>query len=168
MTDQTTDVATGPYGTARRIPPANYRDSAPAGVDGWIITAPHAPLWSQYMLDVISLADFRGIPQATKRFPDATHELHVVALDPDRGPYDATTVGPPGSLPFLTPVNIAEQIITTDDQARRLAQLCAKAVVDGVLTPETADAPDRIRTQWRTSIRQTLDHARDPHHGHAN
>lgn len=169
MTDQTTDVATGPYGTARRIPPANYRDSKPAGIDGWIITAPHAhPLWSQYALAVVSLAEIPGQPDAHRHYPEATHELHVLALNPEHGPYDAARIGPPGTIHYLTPVNIAEQITATDDQARRLAELCARAVVDGVLTPETGDAPDRIRAAWRSSIHQTLNHDRDPHHGHAN
>jgi hypothetical protein len=163
MTEQLPDVATGPYGTARRIPPANYRAHKPAGVDGWIITAPYwHPFWSQYMLAVVSLADIPGQPDAVRHYPDATHELHVVALNPDHGPYDAALIGPPGTIHFLTPVNVVEQITTTHDQARRLTELCARAVVDGLLTPETGDAPDRIRAAWRTAIHQTLDH------GHAN
>lgn len=165
-TTETPDVLTGPYGTAHRIPPANYRDSAPAAVDAWIITAPDRhPLWSQYLLDVLSLADFPGIPPARKHSTDATHELIVVALDPDHGPYNAATAGQPGSLPFLTPVNISEQVTATDEQARRLTQLCARAIVDGHLNPETGDAPDRTRAAWSDAIHQTLEHQHGPTHG---
>ncbi|MFF8034895.1 hypothetical protein [Streptomyces sp. NPDC016626] len=156
MTEQALDVTTGPFGTARRVPSTNYHDSKPAGVDAWIITAPHAhPLWSQYMLAVVSLAGIPGLPDPVRHYPDATHELHVVALNPDHGPYDAARIGPPGTIHFLTPVNVAEQVTTTDDQARALAARCAQAVVDGLLNPETADAPDRIRAAWHTYIHHT-------------
>ncbi|HKX69899.1 MAG TPA: hypothetical protein VJM75_01670 [Acidimicrobiales bacterium] len=160
MTHDTPDELTGPYGTARRIPRDKYRDTHPAGLDGWIITAPiWHPLWSQYNLGVVTLADIPDIPPAKLQRPGVTHELTVVALNPEHGPYDARNLT--GALAFLLPVNIAEQITTTDDQARNLAALCARAVVDGVLCPETGDAPDHIRALWRSAIHQTLDH---PHH----
>lgn len=165
----TPDELTGPYGTARRIPPANYQATSPATLDGWIITAPiWHPLWSQYMLAVITLAEVPGVRPAHKQRENVTHELMVMTLNPDHGPYDAAQVGEQGSLHYLTPGNVAEQFTATDDQARELAELTARAVVDGRLCPETADAPARIRAAWRRSIHQTIDHFRDPHHGHAN
>jgi hypothetical protein len=164
------DELTGPFGTAHRIPHTDYRDTQPAGLDSWIITAPcWHPLWSQYNLGVVSLADFPGMPPARRQRPGVTHELSIVALNPEHGPYDARTISRTGQpLAFLLPVNIAEQFTTTDDHARHLALLCARAVVDGILCPETADAPDRIRAAWRTSIHQTLEHQHDPHHGRLN
>lgn len=162
------DELTGAYGTARRVPRDRYRDSHPAGLNAWIITAPcWHPIWSQYQLGVVSLADIPGVPPARLQRPGVTHELNVVALNPDHGPYDARHL-PDEGLHFLTPVNIAEQFTTTDEQARNLAQLCARAVVDGLLIPETADAPDGIRAAWRSSIHQTLAHDHDPHHGRLN
>lgn len=162
------DELTGAFGIARRIPSDSYRTSHPAGLDGWIITAPlWHPAWAQYNLGVVSLADIPGLPPANLHRPGVTHELTVVALNPDHGPYDARRL-PAGGLHFLTPVNIAEQFTANDDQARSLALLCARAVVDGVLCPETADAPDRIRASWRSSIHQTLAHDHDPHHGRLN
>lgn len=93
----------------------------------------------------------------------------MFALNPDHGPYEAATFNSRQLSEFvLTPVNVVEQFTCTDQQARNLATLCARACVDGLLTPETGDAPDRIRAAWRQSIHQTLDHARDPHHGRAN
>lgn len=161
---------TGQYGTAHRVPPAHYQADSPAGLDSWVITAPcWHPYWSQYSLSVVTLTDLPGVPAPVKHFPEATHELLVVTLNPEHGPYDARTITlTAGDLPFLTPVNIAQQFVATDDQARHLAQLCARAVVHGVLCPETADAPDRVRTYWRQTIRDTLNHDRDPHHGHLN
>lgn len=164
----TADELTGPYGTAARIPPASYAEVSPAALEGWIITAPcWHPLWSQYVLSAITLADVPGVPPARKLREGVTHELMVLALSPDHGPYDAAKIGAPGSLRFLTPHNVAEQFTGTDDQARELAALCARAVVDGLLCPETADAPNRIRESWRVAIHQTIDHFRDPNHGRA-
>ena len=164
MTEPHTDTLTGPYGTAHRIPTAHYRQQNPATLDAWIITADHwHPAWSQYLLCLISLADVEGAPPAKKRTPDVTHELLVVVLNPDHGPYDASTVRP-GGLHHLTPVNIAEQFTATDDQARRIATLSVRAVVDGRLTPETGDAPRLIRAWWHARIRQTLEHANHQEH----
>lgn len=162
MTEPTTDdTLTGPYGTAHRIPRANYAASNPAALDGWIITADcWHPLWSQYLLSLVTLADIEGAPPANKQRAHFTHELTVLALDPDHGPYTADTYST-DSLRYLTPVNIAEQFTATDDQARHITDLCARAVVDGRLTPETGDAPDHIRAWWHARITQTLEH---PHH----
>jgi hypothetical protein len=161
MAEPMPDEITGDYGTAHRIPTAHYREDNPAALDAWIITAAcWHPAWSQYLLCLISLADLDDVPPVTKSTPDVTHELLVVALNPDHGPYDASTVRPDG-LHHLTPVNIASQFTATDDQARRIAHLCARAVVDGRLTPETGDAPTLIRSWWHVRITQTLEH---PHH----
>lgn len=161
------DELTGAYGSAVRIPHASYPEAL-ATLDAWIITAPvWHPLWSQYLLSLVTLADVPGMPSAEKESPDVTHQVIVMTLNPEHGPYDARhLVG--DDLRFLTPGNIGQQFTATEDQARRLAALCVRAVVDGVLIPETADAPDRIRSAWRRSIAQTLDHDRDPHHGHQN
>lgn len=156
------DTLTGGYGTAHRMPAHAYADR-PATLDCWIITADcWHPAWSQYMLGLVHLADTPGAPPAKKRAPDATHELLVVALNPEHGPYDAATARS-DQLHHLTPVNIAEQFTATDEQALRITRLCARAVVDGRLTPETGDAPTQIRAWWHARIRDTLEH---PHHNH--
>lgn len=156
----------GPHGTAGRVPAAHLTDN-PATLDAWIITAPGwHPLWGQYLLALLTLADVPGQPPAVRHRPGTTHELLVAALNPEQGPYDAATVTNT-SLHLLTPVNIAEQVTTTDEQARQLPELCVRAVLDGVLNPETGDAPERIRAAWSRAVQQTLDHGRDPHHGRA-
>ncbi|MDX5570923.1 hypothetical protein PYK79_57100, partial [Streptomyces sp. ID05-04B] len=143
-------------------------NSHPAGLDSWILTGPRwHPVWYQYNLGIVSLADTPGLPPAKLHRPGVTHELTVVALNPDHGPYDARRL-PDGHLQFLTPVNIVEQFTATDQEARELAFQCARAVVDGLLWPETGDAPDTVRAAWRSSVHQTLAHAHDPHHGRLN
>ncbi|MFF5161569.1 hypothetical protein ACFY3N_36410 [Streptomyces sp. NPDC000348] len=92
-----------------------------------------------------------------------SHELTVLAFDPEHSPYDDATVK---ALRYLEPVNVIEQFTAMDEHARELAGLCAEAVVDGLLMPETGDAPERTRADWQRYIHHTLDHHRDPHHGH--
>lgn len=161
------NLLVGTHGIARRLPDT-YRDSHPASLDTWILSGPRwHPVWFQYTLGVVSLADHPELPPAKRQRPDATHELSLFALNPEAGPYDARHL-PDEPLQFLTPVNIVEQFTTTDDRARELAFLCARAVVDGRLWPETGDAPDHVRATWRNSIHQTLAHDHDPHHGRLN
>lgn len=162
----TLDELAGPFGTARRVPPANYAPGR-GTLDAWIITAPHwHPLWSQYTLALITLADLPGTLPAVKERPGVTHQIIVMTLNPEHGPYDAARVSE-DSLHYLTPGNIGEQFAATDDQARELAVLCVRAVLVGSLSPETADAPQRIRAAWARAIRETFDHARNAHHGTA-
>lgn len=162
------NLLVGTHGNARRLDRAAFHASHPAGLDSWILTGPRwHPIWYQYNLGVVSLADAPGLPPAKLQRPGVTHELTVFALNPEHGPLDARHL-PEEPLPFLTPVNIVEQVTTTDQRARELAFLCARAVVDGLLWPETGDAPDRVRAAWRSSIHQTLDHNSDPHHGRRN
>jgi hypothetical protein len=159
---------TGPHGTALRIPRELYVTERSATCDAWIITAPAwHPLWSQYMLAAITLADVPGAPPAVKNHPNATHEIIVMAMDPTHGPYTPDNVTD-GRDRYLTPGNIGEQFTATDEEAIDIAVLCVRAVLDGVLSPETADAPERIRAQWSQSIQRTVDHGRDPHHGGMN
>ncbi|MFJ4631579.1 hypothetical protein [Streptomyces sp. NPDC088847] len=162
----TVTEVTGEYGTAHRVPASNYAAVSPAALDSWIITAPcWHPLWTQYALALVSLAHIPDVPPAKLHRPGMTHEINVMALNPEHGPYDARTLSA-GRLRYLTPGNVAEQFTTTDELARHLTQLCAQAVVDGRLCPETADAPERIRTYWQQAIRDTLGHHHDPRHGH--
>lgn len=51
-----------------------------------------------------------------------------------------------------------------DDEMVEMAALAAAAVVHGALTPETADAPERIRESWLSSMTKTLAHIRREAH----
>lgn len=156
----------GPYGRAAAWPVPDH-PSAAETVCSWIVTHPQGhPLWSQYLLAVVRLTDHPDFLPPIRQFDGATHELLVVALDPDKGPYAPDTMDRflDASLPFLTPVNVAHQIEGTDDEARLLAAYGAWGVTVGALWPETADAPDRVRAQWKSSLVKTLAHIRSEQH----
>jgi hypothetical protein len=143
----------GSYGSAAAWPVPDH-PSAAETVCSWILTHPQGhPLWTQYLLCVVRLRDDTpGFPPPHRQFQGSTHELLVVALNPDKGP------------PFLTPVNIVHQIEGSDDEARLLAAYAAWGVTVGALWPETADAPDRVRADWKSSLVKTLAHIRGEEH----
>ncbi len=160
----------GPYGTAVTWPLGDGPEWAET-VCQWLLTAPAAhPLWSQYLMPVVRLRDADGFAPPKRQFDGATHELLVLALNPDEGPYTPENMsrfyeGPQaGKLPYLTPINIAHQIEGTDEEARRLAVAAAWGVTAGVLWPETSDAPSRIREEWKGSLIKTLAHIRGEAH----
>lgn len=158
----------GPYGAAEPVPVPAIPLAAET-VCTWLITSPiWHPLWSQYTLCVVRLRDgVPGFPPPIRKFAGATHELLVVALNPEQGTQTVASVDAhqfDGRLPFLTPVNIAEQYIATDPEMLDLASLCAQGVTHGALCPETADAPERIRGSWLIATTKTLAHIRGEAH----
>lgn len=134
----------------------------------WLVTAPHAhPAWSQYMLGTVRLRDLEGFPPPKRHFTGATHEINVVALNPEHGRFTVAKMQGyyyTGDLPCLLPVNIAHQIQATDEEARMLAGYAAWGICHGVLWPETSDAPDRIREEWESTLVKTLAHIRGEEH----
>jgi hypothetical protein len=163
-----TEKLEGPHGTAEAVPVPDVPQAAET-VCTWLLTAPLAhPLWSQYLLCVVRLRDgIPGFPPPKRDFDGATHELIVVALNPEHGPQTAARMAGyfrAGGLPYLTPHNIVHQVEATDEEAARLAEMSALAVVNGWLTPETADAPERIRADWKASLVKTLAHDRGEAH----
>jgi hypothetical protein len=163
--DIPTDHVEGHYGHAERIE-LTGRPTEAETVCHWIITAPsYHPLWQQYILAVVRLRDGQpGFPEPFHKFAGTTHELLVMAIQPDEGPYTAEQLQGMDAVPYLTPINIAEQFIATDDEMADMAGLAAAAVVHGALCPETADAPDRVRHSWLVSLTKTLAHLRGEVH----
>jgi hypothetical protein len=169
----------GPFGTAFREVLPDRPDTAET-VCRWVITAPQAnPFWSQYALGVVRLrSGVPGFPEPQLRFVGASHELHVVTLNPEHGPYTPERVAGEldHGLPFLEPVNIVEQFTATDDEMRHLAGLAVLGVLHGLLTPETAviaptglighvqHIPNETRERWLTALVKSLAHIRGEEH----
>jgi len=154
---------TGPYGTAVRIELPDKPEAAQT-TDYWLITAPaYHPLWNQYVLGCVRLDHVPGFPAPYIAFPGATHEIHVVALDPSAGIRKPSNILD-GPLPFLLPINIAHQFEATNDEMREACWFAAWGVTAGHLNPETADAPKLIREQWLGSLTKTLAHMRGEAH----
>lgn len=159
----------GPDGrSAVRIDMPDVPHAAMA-VDVWLLTAPDAhPLWSQFALSCVRLVEAPGWPPPILLFPGATHELLVVALNPDDGPFDRATLTERARLgvpmPYLLPVNIVEQFTATDEEMRKPCWSAASGVALGALPPETADAPEQIREHWLGHLVRALAHIRGEQH----
>lgn len=170
----------GSHGRAWKldIPPDSDNPQYKATVCHYLVTAPsYHPLWFQYNLAVVRLAKIKGLPEPVLQFPGATHELIVAALNPETGHGEAGHYPEhhtpacmngehvaKGNLSFLFPINIAWQVIATDEEMEALADVAVVAVVAGQWNPETSDSPDRIREAWNAGLTRTLAHQRgEPH-----
>lgn len=161
MTDDFESPIAGPYGIAEEVPLEGLANAG-ATLCAWLITSSvYHPLWNQYLLAVVGLGEVPGFPPAKLKFPGASHELIVHAIDPK----DGTVYKPTdGRFPQLIPINICEQYEATDAEMTEVAWLACRAVVHGGLNPETADAPTRIREQWLSAVTKTLAHIRGEEH----
>lgn len=126
---------------ASRAKAAGHNNPDDSTVNGWIVNAPWShPIWPNVAVLCIHLRDQPNQTQPpVKHLEGATHEIIVLALDPDHVPeIDGER------LRFLQPSNFVGQFKTTDDDAAAaiidtmVARICA-----GTLNPDT-DA----QTQW--------------------
>lgn len=104
-----------------------------ASVQAWILHAPNAhPAWSHYVLNLIHLRPIEGVKNAKKYHEDATHEVIVFALDPDKPITDGQHVT------VLNPPNYMEQFRADNDAAAlEYVEGVIKEIVVGTLSPDT-------------------------------
>ena len=120
----------------------------------WLLTVPGAhPVWHSYALGVIHLRDIPGVRPAHKQYPEAEHELLLLALDPEKplpDPDDVANFKPA----YLTPLNLVEQFHgVTDEQAVEIAEWLGRSFIDGLANPDTD-----YRTQTQLLLRKTVEH----------
>lgn len=145
-TDEKTPDIEGVYGRAWKQDFESFKRRNPglpadSSVCGWIVSAPWAyPLRSCYMIACVSLKDSPGLQPAKVMLPGATHEVFVVALDPEQKRIPLND-----SPKMLRPVNFAGQwVAASDDDARLKIEGCVKEIViHATLSPDI----DFIR-QW--------------------
>ena len=128
-------------------------------VDHYLVNAPAShPIWPWYTVAIVHLRPVEGMPPAHKHFSDASHELLVIALNPEHYPPDPDLPGD-AAYPYLTPINSATQVgALNDDQAKKLLDLIVQGIVGGVLNPDTDG-----RQQFEEAVRQTAQHLRGEH-----
>lgn len=166
----------GAWGSAHELPMVPPRDGMreqEATLAHWFIASPPAhPIWPHYTFCCVHLRDVEGQTRApTLQFPDASHEILLIALNPKLGPWSAENViekmlAPRTEAAWLTPLNLAEQLHNaTDAQAVALTLMLARAMVDGMVPIEPADVPGG-RDRWRRVIAATMEHLQTG--GHAS
>ena len=142
-----------------------YKAVQPEGaslVEGWIINQEGlSPCWSHYFCCVGHLRDAPGLSKATKRFPQATHELRVDAMDSAKHP----RADDPKTWSMLTPANVIWQFVSDSDE--RAAAVCRELVLECIgfdgrqsalcLEPEGVRVNDgTAREYWRERLKRLL------------
>lgn len=160
----------GPFGQAWSImlQPIGQRGKPDfdAMISHTIISAPQShPLWWIYALSIIHLRHIDGVKPAHVKFPGATHELMLLALNPEKPvpDIDAMEHGDFDSFHLLQPANLVEQFqVPSDAYAWYLGETAIKAIVDGIISPDTD-----YRSQWKHAIAETAKHLREGGHPEA-
>jgi hypothetical protein len=156
----------GPAGIAQELvlpPLTGWENPAWAATLAlWFLKIPgQSPAWSRYVLSVVHLRPIEGAPAVEYEFPKATHQVFLSALDMGPRPRanDSST------WHMLMPVNVSEQIeLSGDSDAVRLAELCVKAVLAGMLWAEPPFSGQK--EPWHTSLIRTSAHMRGEEHHH--
>lgn len=107
-----------------------------ACLETWLVHYPGIhPFWSWWAVSVCSLADMPGLPPAQIRLDGASHEVIIVALNPEAG--EPNVDDQFDALPWMSPPELCHQVKRlTDDQARRLVGQLCRAFADGVSAPD--------------------------------
>lgn len=155
-------ILRGVNGTATEVilPTPRPTPDQEATLAYWFLDCPgQAVAWNNYGLAVIHLRPIEGVRPAIVRVPGATHEVMLVALNPEKNP----TLNDPASWQILTPINLMEQVQLPDDEsAVDLLRDAAQAVVDGILWAEPPLAGQV--EPWRTVLIKTAAHIRGEEH----
>jgi hypothetical protein len=114
-----------------RLAPKTIDESATLKM--WIVSAPWAhPAWHSYAIGVIHLRTIVGVAPAKRYHSDATHEVMVAALDPEK-PIELDK-----QVAFLTPMNYMEQFkAESDEAALKHVEQAVQDICDGKLSPDT-------------------------------
>lgn len=174
MSTHTLQSFTGPWGTITELPKVAARPDMPeqdATLSHWFLHAPPAhPLWPNYLFFCVHLRDVEGQTRPpTRPHPDDSHNIMLIALNPELGPWTAENVmekmlAPRTESVWLSPLNISEFVRrATDAEAIKLTGLLARALVHGIVPIEPDDFRGG-RDRWRGTISQTMEHIR--HGGH--
>ncbi len=120
------------------LPLVRNRPDEQAALASWQATIPGAhPLWHSYSISVVHLHPIDGAPPAVKTYPQASHELTILALDPAT-PLSNPKDGARYRTRYLVPVNLSLQFHgVSDGQAQGLARALTTEFVSGRMNPDT-------------------------------
>lgn len=110
-----------------------------AAIDAWLVEAPWAhPVWHSYLVLVIHLRPMPGYEPPIFYNPHATHEVHVMALDPNGDRDHLLMYSISNHCRTLEPPNYTGQIVEiTDDLARDRVRRAVEMICQGDLSPDT-------------------------------
>lgn len=103
----------------------------------WIVTNRRGPRADTYLLTMNTTAELEGVDPVDTDDPDTTHVLQLAAFDPRLKP----RMQSPHSWQTLPPLFVCHLPNLEDDDARAVAGVLARAVVDGNLPPDPMLTP---------------------------
>lgn len=164
--DPITSPIVGRYGRADLVPFDPNHPRAAETVTIWLIDAPGwTPAWSKYHLCAVRLRDnVPGMPAPRRHFDGATHEIVLMALNPDF-PVTVEQLGDPDyQLQWLEPVNLVHQVEATDAEIVDLVGAMARGIVREGMAPEPPLGRASFRIDWAVAITKSLAHQRGETH----
>lgn len=153
---------TGPAGTAWKVQVSPNPMRGTTDVARFVLHLPRVtPFWAWYVITVVHLRPMDGAPPAIVLVEGATHEVLVLAIDPNAGaPGDGWDLDDTTKAPrWLSPLECVRQVTgLVDEGAVELAASLAHAAVDGLYVPDS----DR-RLPQEAMIDQLAAHLRGEH-----
>ena len=166
MAELPSPTITGPMGRAWSVPLSNDKPEWSGSVGVWLLESDKFhPAWTRWLVGLVHLRPIEGVRPAAKHFPSATHEFHIVSLNPEHYANHAEKLAGRFSEDepwgFLTPIDVVEQFeVSADAIARQILDLAVRAILDGHASPD-----QDYRTLWQRLIADTAKHYRDGRHG---
>jgi hypothetical protein len=134
----TKPTMTGPFGRAWRV-------DVKWLVDFYLVECPGAhPLWHSYVMFVFDLAQRQNLPDPILHLPDATHEFHIWALDPNK-PRQTIVNGDDWPSYVLQPMNFAAQVKMSQPEVEAKLVASVADVIHGRMSPDTDYTRDWAR-----------------------
>jgi hypothetical protein len=104
----------------------------------WFVEVPWAHMfWHSYAIVLAHLRPLEGVVPPTIYLADATHEIDIFALDPDKPRQSLME----GTVPFGTacmqPANFGAQFIATDEDAAKKVRGNVEQILAGQLSPDS-------------------------------
>lgn len=101
------------------------------------------------------LREIEGTKPAYKKYPDAQHELQVLAIHPDALPDPDDT----STWKYMMPPDVVEQFHgLNDEQTVQLATMLVAHVCKGLLSPDSD-----WRARWKQHVAATVEHMTTGH-----
>ena len=153
----TQSPVSGAWGTAvpMTVPPG-YQ-CAPI-MQHWLVTAPgFHPTRTQYIMALLSLADFPFLVPAVKWFREATHEIVILPLDMPAQTSRSTVVAlTDDTLTWFRPSEVRCQFRARHLHATAVLPRLVRAVVAQGWNPEIGLDPRGCRAVWKAAVDRNL------------
>jgi hypothetical protein len=118
---------------------------APACLALYLLFCPGAhAAWSWWQLSLCHLRDLAGLPPASKQFPEATHEILILSINPEACPLPDPDSPP---WPYLTPFDLVEQVMTNDENGKQILARMVETIMTGRVSPDVD-----FRRYWQQFI----------------